>query len=189
MSASAFNLSGQLTPDKNQAYVAALLGLLGDRDPVAILRGMPDALRAALEGWSAEQLNRQEAAGKWAARDVVAHLADSEIVVGFRMRMVLAQDRPPLVGIDQDLWADRLRYRDFPVGDFLEQFAALRRANLKHWERLTDAELERLGVHSERGDESLAHMRRLYAGHDLMHLRQIERIGRAVGAGHAMEGR
>lgn len=178
---SVFNVSGRLTPERLRAYVEALQALLEGRDPVAVLRATPDALAAALRPWSNEQLDRPESRGKWAARDVVAHLADSELVGGFRLRMVLAHDRPPLAGYDQDLWVDGLRYRDTRVADSLEQFTALRRANLRHWERMTDEQLARVGLHGERGEESLALMRRLYAGHDLMHLRQLARIGRAVG--------
>jgi hypothetical protein len=93
--------------------------------------------------------------------------------------MVLAHDRPNLMGYDQDLWASRLHYRDVEVRDAFEQFAALRHANLRIWQHLSPTDLVRVGIHSERGEESLEHMRRLYAGHDLLHLRQLERI-RAV---------
>jgi hypothetical protein len=112
-------------------------------------------------------------------RDVVQHLADSELVIGFRQRLVLAQDRPPLTGYDQDLWSSRLRYDEVDVREALDQFRALRRANLRLWERLSPEDLARVGVHSERGEETLGHLRRLFAGHDLLHLRQLERI-RAV---------
>lgn len=177
---SVFTAAGHLTPQEAEAYVAALLGLLGDRDPVGVLRETLPALPAALEGLSIAELEQPEADGKWSMRHVVQHLADSELVGGFRLRMVLARDRSQLAPYDQDLWADRLRYREADVGDALEQFTALRRANLRHWERLTPAELERVGLHGERGEESLGRMRRLHAGHDLLHLRQLARIRRAV---------
>jgi hypothetical protein len=90
--------------------------------------------------------------------------------------MVLAHDRPPLTGYDQDLWATRLRYSDVEVRDALEQFTALRVANVRIWRRLTPGDLARVGIHGERGEESLEHLRRLYAGHDLLHLQQVERI-------------
>jgi hypothetical protein len=106
--------------------------------------------------------------------------ADSDLVGGFRLRMVLAHDRPAIAGYDQDLWASRLGYRDVDAHDALEQFAALRAANLRLWERLTPADLARVGMHAERGEESLEHMRRLYAAHDLLHLRQLERIREAL---------
>ena len=64
--------------------------------------------------------------------------------------------------------------------DALEQFTALRRANVRIWARLTPADLLRIGIHGERGEESLDRMRRLYAGHDILHLRQLERIRAAV---------
>ena len=158
------------------SYVAALLDLLGDKDPVAVLGATTDDLRRFLERVPPEIAGRAEAPGKWSIREVIQHLADSDLVGGFRLRMVLAHDRPAIAGYDQDLWADRLGYRDADVTEALEQFAALRSANLRLWERLTPADLARVGMHAERGEESLEHMRRLYAAHDLLHLRQLERI-------------
>ena len=96
------------------------------------------------------------------------------------MRLILAQDRPQLTGYDQDLWAERLRYDKADPSDAFELFGVLRRANLRLVEEASPADLKRTGVHVERGEESLEHLRRLYAGHDLLHLRQIERIRRAV---------
>jgi hypothetical protein len=94
--------------------------------------------------------------------------------------MVLAHDRPTIIGYDQDRWADRLRYREVDVREALEQFTVLRRRNMRLWQELSPADLARAGVHNERGEESLAHMRKLYAAHDLLHLRQLERIRKAV---------
>jgi hypothetical protein len=173
---SIFSNPASATPADTAAYVAGLLHLLGDHDPVTILRQTPAALDRFLETVPAEIVGRPEAPGKWSIREVVQHLADSELVGGFRLRMVMAHDRPPLMGYDQDLWASRLRYRDVQLRDALEQFTALRRANMRIWEHLSPADLVRVGVHGERGEESLEHMRRLYAAHDLLHLQQLERI-------------
>jgi uncharacterized damage-inducible protein DinB len=162
------------------AYVSAVLELLGDRDPTAVLREMPSALPRAIEGLSSGQLRQPEHPGKWSIGQTLQHLADSEIVWAWRMRLMLAQDRPPLTGYDQDLWAERLHYDQADPSDAVELFVALRRANLRLVERASPADLARTGVHVERGEESLEHLRRLYAGHDLLHLRQIERIRRAV---------
>ncbi|MGH9464385.1 MAG: DinB family protein, partial [Thermoanaerobaculia bacterium] len=141
---------------------------------------MSTALPAALEGLSDARAEQPEAPGKWSVRHVVQHLADSELVTGVRLRLVLSHDRPPLTPYDQDVWAERLRYREAKLSDAREQFMALRRANLRHWERLSSADLERVGLHGERGEESLDRMRRLVAGHDLLHLRQVARIRRTV---------
>ena len=164
------------TAEDTAAYVAALLDLLGDKDPVAVLRETPAAVQRILEAVPAEIVTRPEAPGKWSIRDVMAHLADSELVGGFRLRMILAQDRPRLIGYDQDLWANRLHYSEVDIKDAVEQFTALRRGNVRLWQGLGPADLRRVGLHSERGEESLEHLRRLYAAHDLLHLRQLERI-------------
>jgi len=162
------------------AYVRAVLELLGDRDPMDVLRNMPAALPRATEGLSPRQLRQPECPGKWSISQVLQHLADSEIVWAWRLRLILAQDRPVLTGYDQDCWADRLHYDDADPSEAIELFTMLRRASLRLLERASPADLNRVGVHVERGEESLAHLRQLYAGHDLLHLRQIERVRRAV---------
>ena len=163
------------------AYVSAVLELLGDRDPLAVLRDTPSALSKAIEGLSPRQLRQPERPGKWSIAQVLQHLADAEVVWTWRVRLILAQDRPPLTGYDQDLWAERLHYDETEPADALEVFTVLRRANVRLLERVPAADLNRVGEHVERGEESLAHLRRLNAGHDLLHLRQIERVRHAVG--------
>src|SRR5262245_14015507 len=138
------------------------------------------ALSRAINGLSAAQLRQPERPAKWSIGQILQHLADSEIVWGWRMRQILAHDRPPLTGYDQDLWAERLHYDEADPDLALEQFDVLRRANLRLLERASPDELKRLGVHVERGEESLEHLCRLYAGHDLLHLRQIERVRRVL---------
>lgn len=166
--------------DQADAYIRAILDLLGDREPFAVLEATSDALRAAIAGMSAAQLATPETSGKWSVRHVLRHLADSEIVWAYRLRMILAEHRPAIAGYDQDAWADRLGYADADPAVSLGEFDVLRRGNLDLLRRASDADLQRAGVHAERGVESLAHMIRLYAGHDILHLRQVERIRAAV---------
>ena len=167
-------------PEHAAAYTRAILELLGDREPTAVLREMPLALPRAIGGLSPQQLREPERPGKWSIGQILQHLADSEVVGAWRMRLILAQDRPPLTGYDQDLWAERLHDNQTDPSDALEVFAVLRRANLRLVDSASPAELKRVGVHVERGEESLEHLIRLYAGHDLLHLRQIERVRHAV---------
>lgn len=162
------------------AYVEAILDLVGGEDPLTILRATPAALERAIAGLTPAELARSEMPGKWSIRQVLQHLADSDLVWGWRLRLILAQDRPPLTGYDQDLWAERLHYDEADPQEALETFGVLRRGNLKLIERASPEDLRRVGVHVERGEETLEHHRRLYAGHDLMHLRQIARIRKAV---------
>jgi hypothetical protein len=164
------------------AYVEAILELLGDRDPMVVVHATPAALRRAIEGLSIEQLRQRERPEKWSIAHVLQHLADSDLVWGWRVRLIFAQDRPQLTGYDQDLWADRLHYDDSDAATSLETFEVLRRANLRLLDRATPEDLKRVGVHVERGEESIEHLLRLYAGHDLLHLNQIGRIRTAVTA-------
>ena len=166
--------------EQAREYTDAVVGLLGDCDALDVLRATPAALRQAVAGLTGQQLSTPEAPGKWSIRQVVRHLADGEVVWGWRLRLVLAQDRPAITGYDQDAWADRLRYDQAPVDEALEEFSALRRTHLRLVSAATAADLERFGVHAERGEESVAHMMKMYAGHDLLHLRQIDRIRGAI---------
>ena len=163
-------------PQERAKYAEAVLGLVGGREPMSVLRDTPDAARRAVDGLTAQQLRAHEAPGKWSIAQVLQHLADSDLVWGWRLRLILAQDRPALTGYDQDLWADRLHYADADAAQALEQLRVLRRGNLGLIDRATPQDLKRVGVHSERGEESVEYLIGLYAGHDLLHLRQIARI-------------
>lgn len=168
--------------DSADAYVRALLEVLGDREPLTVLAELPDWLARRLERVPDSALRRPEAPGKWSAAEVVHHLADSDLVFAFRMRMVLTEDRPALQGYDQDRWATILRYGEVPPAEALARLDVLRAANLRVLRQLGPAELQRIGRHSERGAESLEHLTKLMAAHDLVHRRQIERVLAAAGA-------
>lgn len=167
-------------PEQAEAYTRAILDLLGSRDPLEVLERTGESLDSAIAGLSDSEMATPERPSKWSVRQVLRHLADSEIVWAYRLRMVLAQDRPPLTGYDQDAWAERLGYAESDPAESLEEFAVVRRGNLGILKRASTADLERVGLHAERGEETLGQMIRLYAGHDLLHLRQIERIRAAV---------
>jgi hypothetical protein len=173
---SVFTNSASRSIEEARVYTAAILDLLGTRDPIDVLERTADAIRSAVAGVSDEQLSQPESPGKWSLRHVVQHLADSELVWGWRLRLVLAQDRPPLSGYDQDLWSERLHYERLPMDEALDRFAVIRRSNLRLLADASPDDLQRVGVHSERGEESVGHMIRMYAGHDLLHLRQLARI-------------
>ncbi|MGH7657123.1 MAG: DinB family protein [Gemmatimonadales bacterium] len=166
--------------DHAEAYIPAVLGLLGDREPRAVLRETPLALAEAIRGLPETAYHAAEARGKWSIGEVLQHLADSELVWGYRLRMALAHDRPQLFGYDQDLWASRLHYADTDPQESLELFTILRHANLRVLDGASHDDMDRVAVHKERGEESIRHMIRLYAGHDLVHLRQIDRIRHSV---------
>ncbi|MFQ5649384.1 MAG: DinB family protein [bacterium] len=159
-----------------EAYIAAILDTLADQEPLTVLEASPAVLDGGVAGLTKDVLRAPEAPGKWSMLETIQHLADSELVWAYRLRMVLAQDKPDITGYDQDLWAKRLNYQTSELSDALAQFKLLRAANLRLLRSLSAEELQRVGLHKERGEESVQHMMRLYAGHDLVHLRQLSRI-------------
>ena len=168
--------------EAGERYTRALLELLGDRDPIAVQGELFASLERAVAGLSDAQLRQPERPGKWSVIEVVQHLADSEIVYGYRIRMILASDTPNIEGYDQDAWSQRLRYAEASLPDALSQIRILRGRSLHLLRGLRPEEWERAGMHSERGRESVRHITKLLAAHDLVHLRQIERIKSAIGA-------
>lgn len=159
-----------------KAFGAAVRDAVGDRDPVAIIATTPQELTMLLDGVPLESLARPEAPGRWSVADVCAHLADCEVLYGWRVRQVLTRDVPPIEAIDQDGWTARVRAADVPVSTSLVALAAMRAIHVPLLRTLTPDDLARTGVHGERGPETLASMVRLWAGHDLFHLAQVRRI-------------
>lgn len=177
---SVFTNPASSSKEQGKTYTGAILDLLGDRKPLDVLKRTEKALGKAIDGLSKRQLSKREAPKKWSINHVMRHLADSEVVWGWRMRMVLAHDRPPITGYDQDLWADRLNYGAADAAQSLREFGVLRSGNLRLLKSASPEDLKRVGVHAERGDESVEHMMKLYAGHDRLHLQQIERIRQSL---------
>jgi hypothetical protein len=173
---SVFSNTSKDAPELRAQYASAVLGLVGDRAAIDVLRETPGAAARAVATLTPQKLKTPEAPGKWSIAMVLRHLADTDVVWGWRMRLILSQDRPPITGFDQDLWAERLDYAHADPNESLETFAVLRRDNLRLIEKATPEDLKRVGVHAERGEESAGYLVRLYAGHDLMHLSQIDRI-------------
>ncbi len=163
-------------PSSTSAYVQETIALLGAQDPVAVLAGTPDWILGRVRDLDDDLLRRPEGPGRWSLAQVLAHLADTEIAFGWRMRITLTQDRAPLHGFDEGAWVTRFGYADADAMDAFRTFAALRSWNLRVWRATTDDDLTRIAVHSERGPESFETLRSMIAGHDLRHRRQVDRI-------------
>jgi len=163
-------------------YQRALLGYLGADDPSDVQAATPDALRALLRD-AGDLANARPVPSEWSAQETVGHIVHAEIVSTARYRWILAHDRPPLIGYDQDLWVRGLRPDREDPREMLDFFAALRGANLRLWRGSTEDERARVGVHEERGEESYDLTFRLIAGHDRLHGEQ------AAAALEAVQGR
>jgi DinB superfamily len=160
-----------------EAYRQALLRMLGDDDPVGVLRATLDEVARLLDGVDAERLGQAPAVGEWSPYQVLSHLADSDLVAAVRVRLVLTQEQPTLVAYDQEVWAAR-----FAAVNSLELWRTLRQTNVRLYELLSPDEWARVGLHTERGEESIRMIVEMQAGHDRMHLDQLRRGFKATQA-------
>ena len=126
----------------------------------------------ALAGASDAELDARPAPGKWTAREIVHHLADSEMTSAIRLRLLVAAPRPAIAGYDQDEFARRLFY-DRPIQASLEALQAARKTTAEILERLTDADWSREGTHTEIGRYTTETWLEIYAEHAHQHARQI----------------
>jgi hypothetical protein len=170
------------TPDpvaEPQAYQQALLSFLGDDDPAIAQGETSTALHGIVDGAGGDFRTRPGPA-EWSSLEAVAHIVQAEIVYSSRYRWIVAHDEPPLIGYDQDLWVDRLHAVQDDPAVLLGVFDALRRSNIDLWNRSSDEERARVGMHRERGPESFDLSFRLIAGHDRLHADQARRALDAV---------
>lgn len=173
---------GPSSPDpvaEAAAYVEHILGWLGDDDPAKTQAAAPAGWRS-LVSEAGDRLHERPEPEEWSVLECLGHVVDAEIVTSARYRWIVAHDEPPLIGYDQDLWVERLRHGDDDAEQLLELFDVLRASNLSLWRKTTPRERERVGVHAERGRESLDLLFRLIAGHDRFHLAQARRALDAV---------
>jgi hypothetical protein len=133
----------------------------------------------ALEGATEAELDRRPAPEKWSSREIVHHLADSEMTSAIRLRRLIAEDQPVIQGYDEAEYARRLHY-DRPIEASLQAFGAARACTVPFLERLTPAEWERVGTHSESGAYSVDKWLQIYAVHAHNHADQIRRARAAV---------
>jgi hypothetical protein len=128
----------------------------------------------ALEGVSAGEMDAREAPGEWSPREIVHHLADSEMTSAIRLRRLIAEENPEISGYDQEEFARRLYY-DRPIDPSLAAFNAARMSTADILERLTDEEWASQGTHSESGAYSVYDWLEIYSVHAHEHADQIRR--------------
>ncbi len=137
------------------------------------------AVSDALQRISERELDARPAPGKWTAREIVHHLADSEMTSAIRLRRLIAEDRPVIQGYDQEEFARRLYY-DRPIQASLDAFRLARETTAQILERMTEAEWAREGTHSESGRYTVERWLEIYADHAHNHAHQIRRARAAV---------
>lgn len=151
---------------------------LDGRPLETILATTPEAIRSILATIGDAHASARPAPGKWSAAEIVCHLADCELVFGFRMRQTLAEDAPAIQPFDQGKWAEQ--YTGISAARALEAFSGVRGWNLRLIQSALPTAAERTTMHPERGLLTFKNLVETVAGHDLNHLAQLRRIAGAA---------
>ncbi len=167
-------------PETAQQYIQRILGHVEGQDAIKMQRGTAAQLKKLIQGLTPKQLKWQPEPGKWSIAEIVAHLADVEIVASWRMRSVLGANGTAIQPFDQDAWASVFQYGKRDPKQSLEVFRVLRENNLAMLKALPRESWDNYGMHAERGKETIAHLARMFAGHDRNHLVQIESISKQL---------
>ena len=159
-----------------QQYIQRILGYVEGKDAVKVQRATAGKLKKLVRGLSAKQLKWRPEPAKWSIAEIVAHLADTEIVASWRMRSVIGENGITIQPFDQDAWASAFQYNKRDAKRSMEIFRLLRENNLALLREIPRETWDNYGMHLERGKETIAHLTRMFAGHDINHILQIERI-------------
>jgi len=159
-----------------QQYTQRILSYVEGKGPLAVQAATAEKLNQLIQGVAASELRRRPAPEKWSVNEIIAHLADAEMVIGYRLRLVLGSPGAVIVAYDGDSWAVSGHYDERDTQKSVEQFRVVREVNLLLLKSLKPEQWKQYGMHSERGQESIEDMVRMYAGHDINHLQQIQAI-------------
>ncbi|MFL6303175.1 MAG: DinB family protein [Candidatus Sulfotelmatobacter sp.] len=163
-------------PETAEQYIGRILGYVEGQDAVKVQRSTAARLKKSIQGLTPKQLKWRSEPAKWSISEIVAHLADAEIVASWRMRSVIGENGITIQPFDQDSWASVFEYRGRDARRSLEIFRILRENNLAMLKEIPRETWNNYGMHLERGKETIAHLTRMFAGHDTNHVLQIERI-------------
>ena len=159
-----------------QEYVQRIRGNVAGKDPLKVQGATAKKLAGLIKGAPASKLRKRPEPEKWSVAEILAHLAEAEIVICWRVRAILGAPGIAIQAYDQDAWAQAGQYAKRDARKSLEEFRELREMNLAFYKRLTPEQWNHHGMHSERGEESIGRLAEMMAGHDINHLEQIAKI-------------
>jgi hypothetical protein len=157
-------------------YVERITGYVRGKNHLKVLQATVKKLTALVRGKRRSTLARRPSPEKWSVAEIVAHLAESEIVFAYRLRMVLSQNGVPIQSFDEQQWQQNAYALIKDPRLAMEVFSVVREANILLLRSLSRTQWEMHGTHSERGKETVARMVELYAGHDVNHLMQVRSV-------------
>jgi uncharacterized damage-inducible protein DinB len=159
-----------------QQYTQRILSNAQGQDPIKILSATNQKITRLVKGIPTAKLRKRPGPDKWSVAEILAHLADVEIVIGWRIRSILGDPGTPVQAYDQNAWVISGHYNKRDPRKSIELHRVVREANLLLFKSLFPEQWKHYGQHAERGQESIEHIVRMVAGHDVNHTHQIERI-------------
>ena len=159
-----------------QQYTQRILGYLEGKDVLDVLTVSPRQVAKLVKGITKKRLSKRPAPGKWSVTEILAHLADVELVQGFRIRLILGLPGVAIQGFDQDVWAKYSAYATHDPVLSLEGYRVNRERTVRLLKSLPKQMWDSHGMHSERGRETVKRVSEMMAGHDINHLTQIRAI-------------
>ena len=163
-------------PETPQQYTQRIMANAQGQDPIKVQSATNKKLARLVKGVSTAKLRKRPAPEKWSVAEILAHLADVEIVIGWRMRSILGNPGTAVQAYDQNAWVVTGHYEKRDPRKSVELHRIVREANLALLKSLSPDQWKHYGQHAERGQESIEHIVRMVAGHDINHMLQIERI-------------
>jgi uncharacterized damage-inducible protein DinB len=159
-----------------EQYKQRIMGFVAGKSPLKVQASTAAQIEKLIKRAPKPKLTKRPAPGKWSVAEILAHIADTEIVAGYRMRSVLGAPGTPIPAFDQDKWAEAENYAKQDPRLSLEVYRTVREANLRMLKSLKPEQWKHFGIHAERGEESIERITQMMAGHDLNHLGQIVAI-------------
>jgi hypothetical protein len=158
-------------------YTNRLFGYLGKQDPIKVMKATPSKIARLLKNAPRKKVTTRPAPGKWSVQEILCHLCDDEIAIGWRMRQMITRPGSTIAAFEQTDWVRDFKYDKWNFKDTLTLFGQLRKNNLQMLKLVSRDKFNKAyGIHEERGKETLDFFVKLNAGHDLNHLMQIKRL-------------
>jgi hypothetical protein len=157
-------------------YTQRMLSYVKGKNTLRVLASTPRQLAALLKGARKAKFTKRPAPDKWSVAEIIGHIADTEIVQSFRLRLILGSNGTPIQGFDQDAWAGFSHYEKQDTGHSLQAFRLSRERNVQLLKKIPAGMWDNFGMHSERGKETIMRVTEMMAGHDINHVRQIRAI-------------
>ena len=159
-----------------EQYITRVLTYSEGKDPVQMLQRTPRKITQQVKRATARQIKKSPAPGKWSVQEIIAHLADTEIALGYRLRKIAEEDGVTLQSFDQDIWAKNGSYKKADTKKSLASYTALRAMTVHFLQAQPKQVWQRHGKHTAFGKLEFTKIVRMLAGHDVNHLKQIESI-------------